>query len=295
MKSLKDNVVIGTWPLSGDFGRKGLASSPIDVITSAIESGFRRFDSAPNYGYGAGEEILGKALQRVDNTCVEFSTKLGNHVSGVKNFNQECMRQTFENTFQKFGCMPSSALIHNPRHSPNELEDLVGEITTWLPPKVKLGISLAKDTKYPNSILNMFEYIQIDANYLYRHPIESEKLSTQARSILGSGLLMRQCTPGSLVFDTDDHRASWVVGERKQLINKKLQSFDHACATWKVSRFEACLLLGLVYGGFNSCVVGIKNHLHLKQLDSFLSKDIDWVTKKQVSDLRKELCIDSGF
>ena len=54
--SLKEKIVIGTWALSGDFGKIQTKHSE-DVINYAISRGFFEFDT-PVYGKGISEKIL---------------------------------------------------------------------------------------------------------------------------------------------------------------------------------------------------------------------------------------------
>ena len=56
---MKPRVLIGMWPMSGDFGPVSLRTVEA-VIEKALESGFSEFDVAPNYGNGFAEMALAR-------------------------------------------------------------------------------------------------------------------------------------------------------------------------------------------------------------------------------------------
>ena len=57
---MNNKIVIGTWPTSGDWGPNNI-SETIELYTkSFFEYGFKEYDTAPNYGNGFSEFILGK-------------------------------------------------------------------------------------------------------------------------------------------------------------------------------------------------------------------------------------------
>ncbi len=55
-------IGLGAWQLSG--GAWGTAGGPeaLGIVAAALEAGCDFFDTAPNYGGGRSEEILGEAL-----------------------------------------------------------------------------------------------------------------------------------------------------------------------------------------------------------------------------------------
>ena len=55
----KKNIVFGCWPISGDYGIKHNKNSLI-LIKKAIDLGIYEFDTAPNYGAGNSEKLLGQ-------------------------------------------------------------------------------------------------------------------------------------------------------------------------------------------------------------------------------------------
>ena len=63
-------IVIGTWSMSGDWGPIDL-NEIIDVLEKAYyEYGFEEFDTAPNYGNGFSEFLLGKIFYNEKNILI---------------------------------------------------------------------------------------------------------------------------------------------------------------------------------------------------------------------------------
>lgn len=66
---------LGCYQLTGEFG---VAQAEAEAIFDlAFEAGINYFDTAPMYGFGESEELLGRALQRHRNRECFISTKVG--------------------------------------------------------------------------------------------------------------------------------------------------------------------------------------------------------------------------
>jgi aryl-alcohol dehydrogenase-like predicted oxidoreductase len=55
-------IAFGTWQLGGDWGRFDEATA-VTAIRRARELGVNFFDTAQAYGFGASEQVLGRALR----------------------------------------------------------------------------------------------------------------------------------------------------------------------------------------------------------------------------------------
>lgn len=71
-------TVVGTWAIGGwQWGGTDERES-IDTVLAALESGVTTIDTAPIYGFGKSEELVGKAVQEYgDRESVQLATKLG--------------------------------------------------------------------------------------------------------------------------------------------------------------------------------------------------------------------------
>jgi len=74
---IKASVVgLGTWAIGGWMWGGTEEKMSIDAIRTAIDSGINLIDTAPVYGFGISEEIVGKAIKGIRNSVV-LATKCG--------------------------------------------------------------------------------------------------------------------------------------------------------------------------------------------------------------------------
>ncbi len=98
-------IGLGTWPL----GEKGWG--PIDetkaiaVIHKAIDCGINLIDTAPVYGNGRSEEIVGKAIKACRQRVI-IATKCGIHLRGdgfVNDLKPKSIRRELESSLKRMG------------------------------------------------------------------------------------------------------------------------------------------------------------------------------------------------
>lgn len=115
-------IGMGTWQLGAAADWKPLPEkNAIHMVEAALDEGVNFFDTAPNYGQGASEERLGKALQHADRSKVVINTKFGHTVDGNIDFEPATVRRSIEGSLRRLQTdYLDSALFHNP---PAELLD----------------------------------------------------------------------------------------------------------------------------------------------------------------------------
>lgn len=290
----RDRFSIGLWPLSGDFGSRGLVPDPVSLLVHCLELGYTNFDTAPNYGRGLCEIYLGEAIKRTKCSAISVTTKVGNHRNLLKSYDLDDIKSTFDSTVQTLGVLPRRALIHNPRQSLLELDSLVSSLISWLPSEVSLGISLGKDSSYPANFINSLACTQIDYNYLFKHSLEDSLNVIHARSVFATGLLLKNSLSIISGFGDDDHRSSWVKDDRCYKLSKSVESFIDFCDQASISRLHACLGLPVLDDRVELIILGLKNYLHLQELEHFLSLNLI-LNKSSLLSQRNNLCIDSGY
>ena len=81
---------LGCWPFAGgDLWGYQADSDSIDAVKTSIENGINFFDTAPGYGEGKSEEVLGKALQK-NRTEVVITTKVSPNSLNKKDLIKSC-------------------------------------------------------------------------------------------------------------------------------------------------------------------------------------------------------------
>src|SRR5947209_7225324 len=68
-------IGLGTWAIGGWMWGGSDDAASIATIRDALESGINLIDTAPVYGFGHSEEVVGKALQGMRNRAV-IATKV---------------------------------------------------------------------------------------------------------------------------------------------------------------------------------------------------------------------------
>ncbi|MFH1395667.1 MAG: aldo/keto reductase [Candidatus Omnitrophota bacterium] len=97
------SISLGSWVFGGDVWGKVDDSVSIRVIEEAIERGINLIDTAPIYGYGRAEEVIGRALQKKSKR-VMIATKCGLEGKGVSvrpNLSAKFVRQEIENSLRR--------------------------------------------------------------------------------------------------------------------------------------------------------------------------------------------------
>jgi aryl-alcohol dehydrogenase-like predicted oxidoreductase len=71
-------LAVGTWALGGDsFGKTTDVAGCVDAIHTMLDHGVNLVDTAPCYGNGTSEKIVGSALAGIDRDSYYISTKVG--------------------------------------------------------------------------------------------------------------------------------------------------------------------------------------------------------------------------
>tara|TARA_B100000519_G_C14226312_1_gene430200 strand:- start:554 stop:1450 length:897 start_codon:yes stop_codon:yes gene_type:complete len=221
---LKDKIVIGTWPISGDWGPIDTKST-INILEQAyFKYGFKEFDTAPNYGNGFSEFILGKIFYNQKD--VVFNTKVGSQSFGGKSFEIDDIKRSVNESLQRLNCQKINTIfLHNPRSEITNYDKVLNLLSDYKSQKIirYIGLSCAKNYDYSEILNNVeFDFIQDDINLLSLSPLKKlNKQKIYARSPLASGLLSGRINKNT-VFNKSDHRAEWLKGERLISICKRL-------------------------------------------------------------------------
>ena len=182
---MKTRIVIGTWPLSGDYGYVDL-----ETVQKTLEfchnNGFKEFDTAPNYGNGFIEFCLGNVFQY--NLDVKINTKMGNIPFGGKSFELEKLDKSFNDSLKRLRRKSISTLfLHNPRDDILDYEKILDYMRNLKNENIIefIGLSKAKGFDYSNLELNQFDIIQDDVNLLYLDSLNAHKLENSTFMAIG--------------------------------------------------------------------------------------------------------------
>ncbi len=171
-------VGFGAWQLGNaqDWGAMG-DQEGIYLVHKAIDEGCTFFDTAPNYGFGKSEELLGKALLH-NREKVVLNTKVGHHSNNEVDFDVNKLRTSVESSLERLQTdYIDTLLLHNPPFSYLNGDSLQFELLERLQEEGKIrayGASV-------DSSLEMFQLlehsnsqvIEVMFNMLYQEPVRA--------------------------------------------------------------------------------------------------------------------------
>ncbi len=114
-------IGLGGWQLANpDWGIQDTAEA-LRIVEKSLEAGCNFFDTAPGYGGGRSEELLGLALRPVREKVI-ICTKFSHYgPDGTRDFDVENIRKELDGSLQRLGTdYIDLLLLHNP---PLELMD----------------------------------------------------------------------------------------------------------------------------------------------------------------------------
>ena len=262
---MKSKIVIGTWPLSGDYGR--IDSKTVqEILQYCHQSGINEFDTAPNYGNGEIEIQLGKVFG--DNTNVMINTKIGNLPFGKKIYDTKSFKKSLDDSLNRLDRDSINTLfLHNPR---NEIKDY-GVVLDFLHDLKNngiinnIGLSKAKGFDYEKVVdLDEFDVIQEDINMLSLNALKKPKPKgiLMARSPLASGLLSGKITKET-VFPQDDHRSGWLTGKRLESLILRINEIKKIS---ELNLSDMAIRFLVSQNNIDKIIFGIKDKTHSENI-----------------------------
>ena len=279
-----NKLVIGLWPLSGDFGK--ITMSQFEETTSyIIESGIRTFDVAPNYGKGFAEKALGDIFGGKEELLI--NTKFGNSVEGEKDFTPSGLRRSLESSLKRLKVESVDTLfLHNPRQEILDYEPIEGLLSDLKREGMikKSGISVVKGHSY--GYLPKLDCIQFDCNLLYMKELEVYQGAfpeNYIRSPLASGILSGNLSLQS-VFPQDDQRSAWLSGKRLHSILKRVNKIEELSKEISLPSLARKYLLQNKQ--INNIIFGVKSISQVKDiLNDIQAKDLNNQIIKNLKEL----------
>ncbi|GGM28877.1 aldo/keto reductase [Paraliobacillus quinghaiensis] len=108
-------IGLGAWQLGNVRDSESMTENDaIAIVHKALELGCNFFDTAPNYGLGKSEEILGKALKGKRDKVI-ISSKFGHHDNDKLNFDPNEIEKSVDRSLKRLQTdYLDSVLLHNP-------------------------------------------------------------------------------------------------------------------------------------------------------------------------------------
>ncbi len=109
-------IGFGAWQLGKSIQWSEMSDrDSLGLIHEAVNLGVNFFDTAPNYGLGASETLLGEGLKNFNRSDLIINTKFGHTNEGLTNYNSSYLRESIEGSLKRLKTdYLDSILMHNP-------------------------------------------------------------------------------------------------------------------------------------------------------------------------------------
>lgn len=224
-------IGLGAWQLANPDWGVSDKQAALGIVQKSLEAGCNFFDTAPGYGRGVSEELLGQALKSVRKDVI-ICTKFGHTAEGVTDFGTPAIRPSIEASLRRLQTdYLDIVLMHNP---PREMMD--GRVSTQYEEFEKLkaeglireyGISLDWQVEVEMAVeTTQSKALEVFFNALYQEPLPAFPMAQEhgvgiiVKVPLDSGWLSGRYR-GNHQFD--DVRKRWppeVLARRSELVEK---------------------------------------------------------------------------
>jgi len=226
-------IGLGAWQLANPDWGVDDRSEALRIIQKSLEAGCNFFDTAPGYGYGRSEELLGEGLKSVRKDVI-LCTKFSHYdEDGTRDFEAKNVRPVLEGSFRALQTdYVDILLLHNP---PRELMD--GSVAPELYEELEklktegkirqYGISLDWREEVEMAVdTTKSKALEVFFNALYQEPLPAFQkayengLGIIVKVPLDSGWLSGRYRRG---HNFDDVRKRWpaeVVARRSELVEQ---------------------------------------------------------------------------
>ena len=224
-------IGLGAWQLANPEWGVNNRNEALRIIQKSLEAGCNFFDTAPAYGRGVSEELLGEGLRSVRKDVI-FCTKFGHTAEGVTDFSTPAIRPSVEASLRRLQTdYLDIVLMHNP---PREMMD--GRVASQYDEFEKLkaegkirayGISLDWREEVEMAVdTTKSKALEVFFNALYQEPLPAFQKAYEhgvgiiVKVPLDSGWLSGRYRKG---HSFDDVRKRWpadVIERRSQLVEQ---------------------------------------------------------------------------
>lgn len=113
-------IGLGSWQLANPDWGVNDKNEALNIVKKSLEAGCKFFDTAPGYGGGRSEELLGQGLKSVRKDVI-ICTKFGHTAEGISDFSTNAIRPSIEASLRRLQTdYLDIVLMHNP---PREMMD----------------------------------------------------------------------------------------------------------------------------------------------------------------------------
>ena len=226
----------GAWQLNNPLWGTMSEVEGIALVRKAIDQGINFFDTAPGYGSGMSEIILGKAIQGYRESVV-INTKLGHTADGRTDFSVESLEKQVNESLKRMDITYlDSVILHNPNRDILEGKSTHFQVLNQIKNKGLIrayGVSIDTYDELLTVLNNNdVDVVEILFNVFFQGPAKAFKLAKDkgvsliAKVPLDSGWLTGKYHEQS-TFTGIRNRWTKEVIFRRGLLVRKLKDITH--------------------------------------------------------------------
>lgn len=181
-KDKVSEIGLGTWQLGNSDSWHGPSKQESKrIIAKAFNKGCNFFDTAPNYGGGNSEKVLGEAITELDiRGQVFINSKFGHWSNGEENFDSDRIEISVDSSLERLKTnYLDSLILHNPAQNILEGKTDHFEKLAELKDKGKIkhyGVSVDSSQEMITVMNNTdIQVIEVMFNLLYQEPKKAFK------------------------------------------------------------------------------------------------------------------------
>lgn len=284
------DIGIGTWAFGGDYWGDQKHSDTIKAIHCAIRENLTLFDTAPVYGKGRSELVLGQQLHK-NRSYYIISTKC--FIKPVKQF-----IKSFENSLKRLNTdyidifyihWPSTTMDSRP--IVEELEKLKSKgyiKNIGLSNFNKEQLKVAQEAGKIDIVQNAFNFFWLnDLDYFkYCH---NNNIATQAYSVLAQGLLTGKFSYDNPYSKKDmRYKMTLFNEENKKIIYNTLELLRSIAEKERLSIYELIILWTRSKSFLDSIIIGCRNRNQVESLVKPLKKNLSIETIDELNKISRK-------
>lgn len=285
-----EKIFIGTWALGDSYWGEQKHNDSVKMIHASLRNDFLSFDTAPIYGNGSSEQLLGQQLK--NRSDVTISTKiLVKPLSAVK--------KSFENSLKRLN---KSSIYYCFIHWPSTKFE-VEPVMDYLMKQKERGLikHIGVSNFNQNGLKKVQKYGEVDIvqnGYNFLWPWEEEfftyckknNIQTQAYSPLAQGLLTGKFT-SKQPYKSDDKRDHMVLFYPEVLpeIYHFIEQLQHLANIEQLNLSQMILKWTIDRNFVDSVVVGCRNRSQVENLKGINSINISMKTKDKLDEIHNKV------
>ena len=280
--SLQNNLIIskialGTWGMGGDYFGKTNDTACIELIHQAFENGVNFIDTAPAYGEGHAERLLGKALCGLRNKVI-ISTKCGLRKKNGQHFLDLSRKAIEKDLHESLQRLKTDYIDIYFVHWPDGKTPLHEVIDTLSQLQQKghiraFGLSNYKSEDVDDETATKIIGIQLQNTLIDKATVRevqnflSRDIFVFGYGVFGGGVLTGEYMKEQLL-DKYDNRNEFYDYYSDSYLNKLnifISMLKEIASNYDASVAQVLIAFNLCKNGLASCILGMRTQKHLKE------------------------------